>query len=126
MPAIRVTKEMATITVVAEEAYESPEDIHKAPEGSSATSLQRRRWKGLIRHFHEMRETHGIWCWCDIVVEARYAGLVGISTLGGCSYESEEEFKSIDGYYPDMVDEALAELQTQINNTYSLIHVEDT
>lgn len=49
------------------------------------------------------------WGWCVVEVIASYGGMVGRDVLGGCSYESEDAFKS-DGYYTDMVGTALDEL----------------
>jgi hypothetical protein len=41
------------------------------------------------------------WAWCCIKVTAEYKGLKECDYLGGCSYDSEEDFKNC-GYYEDM------------------------
>jgi hypothetical protein len=41
--------------------------------------------------------------------------------LSQCSYRDEAEFKS-DGYYSQMVDEAIHELQQHIDIVYAAIH----
>jgi hypothetical protein len=70
-----------------------------------------------------MCDKHGIWGWCEVVVKARIGSLEGFAHLGNCSYEDAEDFK-VGGYYPQMVEEAIAELQAQVDELYSLIHVE--
>jgi hypothetical protein len=49
------------------------------------------------------------WAWCVAHVTATYGGLKGEDYLGGCSYESEANFRA-DGYFESMVDDALEEL----------------
>jgi hypothetical protein len=51
------------------------------------------------------------WGWCCVEVVAELDGnFSGYDYLGGCSYESEENFKN-DGYYEDMQHVALADLE---------------
>jgi hypothetical protein len=50
------------------------------------------------------------WAWCIVAVEARYAGLVGRDSLGGCSYKDEDNFCQPGGYYQDMQECALDDL----------------
>jgi hypothetical protein len=56
------------------------------------------------------------WYWCVAKVTAEWRGIKGDTYLGGCSYESEEQFKQ-DLYYENMRREAYNEL---INNLKSL------
>lgn len=56
------------------------------------------------------------WGWCVVEVRATFAGVVGRDVLGGCSYESEADFKSPGGYYDDMVSTALDDLATQLED----------
>lgn len=42
------------------------------------------------------------WAWCIVEVRGEYKGLSASEFLGGCSYESEDDFKR-GGYYEDMV-----------------------
>ena len=50
----------------------------------------------------------GYYAWFIARVEASRAGIVlGTDYLGACCYESAQAFVTEDGYYPDMVDEAL-------------------
>ena len=57
------------------------------------------------------------WAWCWVKVTARYKGIdgvVGIDTLGGCSYRSEEDFRQPGDYFDDMKAAALADLRAQL------------
>lgn len=54
-----------------------------------------------------------VWAWACVEVNASFRGVSRSSYLGACSYVGEEDFKSDDGYYAEMVTEAcegLAEL----------------
>lgn len=53
--------------------------------------------------------------WFVARVTASKAGVVlGSDYLGRCCYRTAEEFMSPDGYYPDMVNEAITEAQNKI------------
>ena len=56
------------------------------------------------------------WAWCYVRVIARWKSFEGSDCLGGCSYESEEDFKQPGGYYDDMRQAAFANLMQQINS----------
>lgn len=53
------------------------------------------------------------WAWCTVRVVARFGDFVGSSVLGCCSYKSERDFRR-DGYYADMVAEAVEDLNQSI------------
>lgn len=58
------------------------------------------------------------WAWCCVEAWATYRGLRGASAyLGGCSYTSEEEFRS-DGYWADLQDEAIDYLKKTWENLH--------
>jgi hypothetical protein len=65
------------------------------------------------------------WAWCTVKVTARLKGteVAGWDFLGGCSYESEAEFKTPGGYYDDMMSEAKADLIKKLENILSKIGV---
>lgn len=56
-----------------------------------------------------------IWKWCTVSVKGTYKGLESIDYLGACSYESEEDFVKTSGYYEDMQNTVLSDLQNQVN-----------
>lgn len=60
-----------------------------------------------VRKFQ--REYSRTWGWCVAVVTASYKGQEETTYLGGCSYESADDFKA-GGYYSDMAVEALEAL----------------
>lgn len=60
------------------------------------------------------REAGDPWAWCCVTVEARWAGFVGRDVLGGCSYANEEGFRQRDGYFGDMLREAVNDLIVKI------------
>lgn len=57
-----------------------------------------------------------LWAWCTVRVAAKWKEFEGDDYLGCCSYNSEEEFKS-DGYFKDMKQNALDELNKNISLT---------
>ncbi len=56
------------------------------------------------------------WAWCcaHVIATHEASGLTGEAWLGCCSYKSQEDFMSPDGYYPQMVDEAVSDLMKEI------------
>lgn len=60
-----------------------------------------------------------IWAWCVVTVTAEYNGYTGKDHLGACSYKNEEDFKTPGGYYDDMVENAIDELNDNIAKAVS-------
>lgn len=54
--------------------------------------------------------------WCTVVVKAKWGAYVGEATLGCCSYESEESFRT-DGCLADLEQDALVDLNQVIERT---------
>jgi hypothetical protein len=62
----------------------------------------------------------GVWLWFVARVTVSKHGVrLGVDYLGGCCYESVEDFMSTDGYYPDMVDQAMEEAQSTLRKLCS-------
>jgi hypothetical protein len=61
------------------------------------------------------------WAWCCAKVTVRWNGFTGEDYLGGCNYDSEEQFKEAGGYYDDMKESALAELNNELETTYNTL-----
>jgi hypothetical protein len=57
-----------------------------------------------------------VWAWANVTVVARWRSFQGSDNLGACSYASEEDFKT-DGYFEDMCNTALADLNATISCT---------
>jgi len=63
------------------------------------------------------------WAWCCAHVIARWKGFKGDDYLGGCSYDSEEQFRAPGGDWDDMKQQALDDLQANIER--ELIEAEE-
>jgi len=59
------------------------------------------------------------WAWCTVHISVEWKGFFGHSYLGCCSYKSEKDFVENSGYYADMVQEALSDLNCTIQGTYA-------
>jgi len=101
----QLTLEDLNISVIA-----SDEDIHPREHLSESTLTE-----AEIDAIYEEAVTSNIWKWCTVEVKAEYKGLEASDYLGACSYENEEEFKK-DGYYTDMCQTVLADLQKQLDS----------
>lgn len=99
-------KALATITVTAE-----PEEI--PIEGNACACGEEECWDAHIRPVMDAVDNGNQWAWCAVRVKAELSGFEGHAYLGCCSYANEEDFKK-GGYFEDMVDEALNDLQEQI------------
>jgi hypothetical protein len=60
--------------------------------------------------------TGNSWAWCDVRLIGRYEGLEAYDCLGACSYLSREDFVKPGGYYDDMKNVVLSELQSQLDD----------
>ena len=71
----------------------------------------------------EQIEAGNEWAWCYVIVRAQWEGFEGMDSLGGCSYMSEEEFTAPGGYYEDMKQQALDDLNRIIAETSSRLEI---
>jgi hypothetical protein len=90
-----------------------PEDMHPG----DSFGLDDPEEQKIVDNIIERAESN-IWAWCCIRVRVTWRGHAGTAYLGGCSYESKEDFIKQDDYYPDMVDEALADLNRELKALY--------
>jgi hypothetical protein len=82
------------------EEYHAPDDDFEDPE--TLAWVKRQMALG------------NMWGWCCVEVIAELDdNFSGHDYLGGCSYESEEDFKN-NGYYKSMQHEALADLERSL------------
>lgn len=51
------------------------------------------------------------WAWCQIRVSAHWHGIATCDYLHACSYKSKEDFIENSGYYDDMVNECIDQLE---------------
>jgi len=61
-------------------------------------------------------ESGNDWAWCRVRVTARWKGFEGSDSLGACSYKSEADFCTEDGYFADMKQAALDELNEAVQD----------
>lgn len=66
------------------------------------------------------------WAWCCIKVTVSWRGHRASDYLGGCCYDSKEEFVAEGGYYDDMVDRALEELNAGVQRDYEALKTLET
>lgn len=61
------------------------------------------------------KSRYSIWAWCCVKVTVSYKGLLSHDEyLGCCSYEDQADFIKNSGYYDDMVEAGISELQKQL------------
>jgi hypothetical protein len=63
-------------------------------------------------------EQNDVWAWAMVRVSVEWEGLSSTQYLGGCCYESEEDFRSNSGYFECMVREALDKLNNRLRKLY--------
>ena len=63
-------------------------------------------------------EQGDVWAWAAVTVTVSWGPFSASDHLGCCSYADEEDFRQPGGYFDDMVDEALEELNKIVLNAY--------
>ena len=63
-------------------------------------------------------EQGDIWAWAMVTVTVSWGSFSASDHLGCCSYADEKDFRQPDGYFDDMVDEALTELNKLALDAY--------
>lgn len=97
---IELIAEMEDIPVRGNASYSSDDELNKQCEDKIIKRL----------------DNGDVWAWAYVRITARWNGLEGSDSLGCCSYESEKDFISCDGYYPDMVSNAIYDLLKHIDS----------
>ncbi len=59
-----------------------------------------------------------VWAWAAVTVTVSWGAFSASDHLGCCSYADEEDFSHPGGYFDDMVDEALEELNRIVLDAY--------
>lgn len=104
----KLTAEDITVTLTAE-----PEDI--PVRGNAMASGDDRHDKRVEDQIIADLESGNEWAWCCAKVTGTYMGLRATAYLGACSYKNAEDFRR-DGYYTDLVNDCLRDLQQQLND----------
>lgn len=96
-----------TITLSAE-----PSDL---PVAGNASAVDAETDANVERMIIKELEDGNIWAWCDVTVTVTYKDTLRASfTLSGCSYKSEKDFRHDNGYFGDLVDQCIAEINKSI------------
>ena len=94
------------------EVSAEPEDL---PIDGNASAIDEETDKEIARDIREQLDSGNAWAWCMAHVRVTYRGVLSSdSYLGGCSYASEKDFRNDNGYYGQMVDECIAELNKRL------------
>lgn len=91
--------------------------IELRAEPDDLTPKQAERIHGFAAGFAEAvqavkKKATGRWGWCTVVVCVTIGKRTAERTLGGSSYESETDFVQNSGYFMDLVNECLAEINS--------------
>lgn len=110
----KVTREECIITVRTE-----PEDmpVRGNAMASGDPQLDREVEDSII----ERLESGDEWAWCRVVVNVWWGDFDASASIGACSYDDEADFCQPGGYFDDLVDEALEDLNEQILHCYMRI-----
>ena len=60
-----------------------------------------------------------VWAWTAVTVTVSWQGQQASDHLGCCSYRDEDDFRQPDGYFDDMVDEAVETLNVELSELYA-------
>lgn len=76
---------------------------------ASGDDEEDRKYEDMIL---ERLATGDVWAWAQVEVQATLPdGRTGSAYLGGCCYKDEADFKQPDGYYEDLISEALIDAE---------------
>lgn len=98
----RIKRQDCTITVTAEQDH-IPVRGNAMASGDDAVDSE------VEDEIIERLNNGDVWAWALVTVTVEFESLKAAESVGGCSYENEEDFKK-NGGYDDMVDICLAEL----------------
>jgi len=71
----------------------------------------------------ERLEQDDLWAWATVCVTAEWEGLKETEHLGCCCYADEEEFRQEGGYFDEMVEEALSNLNLRLRSLYERMSI---
>ena len=71
---------------------------------------------------NEQLDAGNVWAWASVHITGRFEGLEADDYLGACSYESEEAFKQAGGYYDDMRQQIVDDLNAQLEKLADKLH----
>ncbi len=112
----KLTRDDVTITVKCE-----PEDM--SIEGNCMASGDEDFDKECADEIRSKLEAGNDWAWCCVALTVSWQGFEASDYLGGCSYDSEEDFRKPGGYFDDMVDAALEALNEKVQAAHNAMEL---
>ena len=109
-----VTREEATIRVLAE-----PDFV--PVEGNACVSGDRAFDREVEQRILAHLERGDVWAWAAVTIIVTWTPFEARTHLSCCSYADEDDFKQSGGYFDDMVEEALEELNRSVYEAYQRI-----
>lgn len=91
-----------------------PSDIPMEGNASAIDDVTDAR---IIAELQAKLDDGNMWAWCDVRVRVTYRGQIERDAyLGGCSYDSESDFRNDagKGYFSDLVDEAIGQINAAL------------
>lgn len=105
----KITKKSPGVVI---ELFCEPEEI--SIEGNALASGDDEQDREAEQWIRDQLDRGNDWAWCTAHVRVTYKDiLVADEYLGGCSYESANDFKK-GGYYDDMVDTCIDQINEQL------------
>jgi len=106
---IPLTAKDCEIKIIAEQEYAQIEGNASAIDDETDTRI-------IDEICYEL-ERGNIWAWCSVEVKVSWHNFSASDYLGCCSYENEQDFRN-SGYFLDMVDTCLENLNAQREKCY--------
>ena len=73
--------------------------------------------QGILRRIDQ----GDVWAWAMVTVTVSWGPFSASDHLGACSYADEDNFRQPGGYFDDMVDQALDELNRNVWEAYTIV-----
>ena len=106
-----LTREEVTVRLQAEPEFVQVEGNASA---SGEDAFDREVEQGILSRL----EQGDVWAWAAVTVTVSWGPFSASDCLGCCSYADEEDFRQPDGYFDDMVDQAIEELNKTVLDAY--------
>ncbi len=106
-----ITRGEAAIRILAETE-------HIPVEGNACASGDDDYDREVERDILDRLDQGDVWAWAAITVIVVWGPFEARAYLGCCSYANEDDFRQPDGYFDDLVAEALEELNRTVRETY--------
>ncbi len=94
-------------------------------EGNASASGDYAFDQEVEQNILERLQQGDVWAWGAVTVTVSWGPFSASDHLGCCSYADEEDFRQPCGYFDDMVDEALSELNQTALGAYQQLKERD-